>query len=179
MIAEPGKELRFTRSGQAPVFWILAAMGVSAALTILAAACYRWINPSLPHPLWAVLPGIPAFIFARLAVRMTRKAYLILTPLGIEIFPFFRPAANMQLVSWAEIVAADFDSARMTLHFSAEKTAGIHVSLAPVRADRRPLLEKAVKGRVNNDLSGKSLLPGNSGGHSPGHASALTADSQR
>ncbi len=86
----------------------------------------------------------------RLAINLTRHAYLILTPLGIEIFPFFRPAAGMTLVAWQEVAAAEVDAAitRLTLHYDAAKTSGIHLSLRPVRTDRRDLLAKAVIGRV-------------------------------
>jgi hypothetical protein len=103
----------------------------------------------LPHPVWALLPFGLALISARLAWRLTRHAYLILTPLGIEIFPFFRPESGMSLVTWQEINRAEVNRAltRLTLHYDAAKTSGIHLSLRPVRADRRDLLIKALTGR--------------------------------
>jgi hypothetical protein len=36
----------------------------------------------------------------------------------------------------------------LTLHFSAEKTAGIHLALSPIAKDRRELLAKAIRGRL-------------------------------
>lgn len=153
-IQEPEKELRFTRSGQAVPFWILAAVFAAAALTLLATSAYRDINPHLPHPAWALAPLGIAALAARLAIRLTRHAYLILTPLGIEIFPFFRPAAGMRLVTWQEIHSAELDHAlaRLTLHHDAARSSGIHLSLKPVRADRRPLLARAILSRTDPEF---------------------------
>jgi hypothetical protein len=149
-VQSPEKELRFTRSGQAAAFWLLAAVLAAIAVTLLATAIYRDINPLLPHPAWALLPLALAILIARLALRLTRHAYLILTPLGIEIFPFFRPTHSMRLVTWQEIAKAEVNErlTRLTLHHNAEKNSGIHLSLTPIRADRRPLLAKAVIGRI-------------------------------
>ena len=149
-VREPNKELRFTRSGQATGLWIAAAVLAAAALVIGASACFRSQNPALPHPAWCVLPALLAWLLTRLALRCTRHAYLILTPLGIEIFPFLRPAEGMQLVSWSEIHHAEVDAnhRQLTLHFNTEESAGIVLSLAPVRRDRREWLARAVLGRA-------------------------------
>lgn len=150
-IQSPEKELRFTRSGQAALFWLAAAVLAAVGITLLATSIYREINPRLPHPAWALLPLILAAAIAKLAVGMTQHAYLILTPLGIEIFPFFRPAEGMRLVLWQEVDHAEVDekTTRLTLHHDAGKSSGIHLSLTPIRADRRTLLAKAVLGRLS------------------------------
>jgi hypothetical protein len=149
-IQSPEKELRFTRSGQAPLFWVAASVLASMVVTILASAVYRGDNPQLPHPAWAIIPLVLAIAAAHTALRLTRHAYLILTPLGLEIFPFFQPSKSMQLVIWQEIAAAEFDAdlTLLTLHHNAEQTSGIHLSLAPIRQDRRHLLATAIAGRV-------------------------------
>jgi hypothetical protein len=109
------------------------------------------VNPEVPHPLWAVLPLVVSWLCVRLALRMTKHAYLILTPLGVEIFPLFRAASSMQLVLWNEIDGVEIDDGltRLTLHHNTERTSGVHVSLRPIRNDRRALLAKAVSGRVS------------------------------
>ena len=142
-------ELRFTRSGQAVGFWLAAAVLAAGAVTLGATALYRDINPDVPHPAWALVPLGLALLAARLARHLTRHAYLILTPLGIEILPFFRPAARLRMVGWQEVAAAEVNAEQsvLTLHYDAAKTAGIHLSLKPIRADRRALLVKAVCGR--------------------------------
>ncbi|MEO7098052.1 MAG: hypothetical protein ABI162_01735 [Luteolibacter sp.] len=150
-LQSPEKELRFTRSGQAAVFWVMGAVLAAVAITLLASAHYRDINPQLPHPAWAILPLVLSAAVAKVAMGLTRHAYLILTPLGIEIFPFFRPAEGMRLVTWQEVAAAEVDEKNtlLTLHHNAEKSSGIHLSLTPIRADRRSLLAKAIIGRLS------------------------------
>ena len=165
-IQAPEKELRFTRSGQATLFWIGAAVLATAAITMLATSIYRDINPLLPHPAWALVPFGLAAATARVAVGLTRHAYLILTPLGIEIFPFFRPAEGMRLVMWQEIDHAEVnpDGTTLTLHHDSGKTSGIHLSLTPIRSDRRSLLAKAVIGRVSPPHTDAFPLPTNPNG---------------
>ena len=154
MVQSPEKELRFTRSGQAVIFWLLAAMLAGTAVTLGLTSLYRDINPALPHPAWMILPLVAAIFLLRLAVRMTRHAYLILTPMGVEIFPLWRPEEGMRLVLWQEIDAVEFDDrmTHMTLHFDAAKTSGVHVSLRPIRASLREVLAKAVRGRVEGEI---------------------------
>ncbi|HSP41777.1 MAG TPA: hypothetical protein VLO11_02800 [Luteolibacter sp.] len=149
-LQSPEQELRFTRSRQAVAFWLAAAVMAMATIVIVAVSFHRAENPELPHPAWALVPAVAAALLARGAVRLTRHAYLILTPLGIEIFPFFRPASGMRLVAWQELREMDADSAltRLTLHYNVEKTSGIHLSLRPIRADRRHLLVEAVRRRL-------------------------------
>jgi len=151
-IQAPEKELRFTRSGQASMFWLVAAVLAATGITLLATSIHRQTNPQLPHPAWALAPLILSAATARVALGMTRHAYLILTPLGIEIFPFFRPASGMKLILWQEIHATDLNdtATQLTLHHDAAKTSGIHLSLHPIRQDRRTLLAKAVIGRLSN-----------------------------
>ena len=149
-VQSPEKELRFTRSGQAVVFWVVSAVLTAVAVTLAATSISRDINPQLPHPVWALIPLALAVISARFAVNLTRHAYVILTPLGIEIFPFFRPGEGMRLVVWQEIHSAEANAntTLLTLHHDSGKTSGIHLSLRPIRADRRELLAKAVIGRL-------------------------------
>jgi hypothetical protein len=117
-----------------------------AGLILVLGGLDRADHPQLPSPWWGLLPLALAVGAARTAVRCSRHAYLILTPLGLEIFPFFRPAAGMQLVPWAQIAAAEIDDppTRLTLHFDAAKSAGIHLSLEPIHKPRRPLLARAI-----------------------------------
>ena len=149
-VTEPGKELRFTRAAQARVFWLGAAVLAAVAVTLLASATQRAENPRLPHPGWALLPMAAALLVGRTAVRLTRHAYLILSPLGVEIFPFFRPGDGMRLVPWQEIDAfeTDVEMKVLTLHRDAAKTSGVHLSLAPIPAEKRRLLVRALDGRL-------------------------------
>jgi len=147
-VAEPHKELRFTRAAQAALFWVASAVFAIIAITLLATAPYRAINPALPHPLWALLPIAGAWLSIRVAIRCTKHAYLILSPLGIEIFPFFKPVAGMQMIPWTQITAVEVSEKLITLHFAKDQSSGIHLSLSPIEKSKRPLLAKALKGRV-------------------------------
>jgi hypothetical protein len=84
------------------------------------------------------------------AVHCSRHAYLIFTPIGIEVFPFFRPARGMQMIPWAQIDSLEIDDPprTLTLHFNSRKSSGVHLSLAPIPVDRRALLVRMVKGRT-------------------------------
>ena len=84
----------------------------------------------------------------RVALHCTRRAYLILSPLGVEIFPFFRPVRGMQMIPWTQIHSVEVGNHFVTLHFDAEQQAGIHLDLAPIPKPRRPLLGKALQGRI-------------------------------
>jgi len=149
-VAAPEKELRFTRSGQAHGFWFAAMILVAVAIAIAVAGSGRLTEPDRIHPGWAVAPMVAAWLSARLAIRLTRHAYLILTPIGIEVFPFFRPADGMRMIAWSEIADAEADERMrwLTLHFDAGKTSGVHLTLRPLREPLRPLLVDAVLGRV-------------------------------
>lgn len=149
-VVAPEKELRFTRAGQAVWFWIAAMSFVALGVVVLVMGSGRLTEPGRMHPAWAVLPMAVAWFAARLAVRLTRHAYLILTPLGIEVFPFFRPAKDMRMIAWGEIADAEADERlrRLTLHTNREHTSGVHLSLGPLREPLRPLLVEAVAARV-------------------------------
>jgi len=146
-VAEPQKELRFTRAGQAAGFCIAGAVCFMAALVFFLLIPHRADNPMLPHPAWGMVPLALAVVLFRTAWHCAKHSYILLSPIGVEVFPFFRPGANMQVIPWAGIAAADIDDSRLTLHFTAEKTGGIHLSLSPLAKDRRELLAKAIRGR--------------------------------
>lgn len=149
-IESPEKELRFTRARQSIVFWIMGALFGVAGITLMVTTYYRDINPDLPHPLWALPPLVVSWLLFRWSMRLTRHAYLILTPLGLEIFPLWKPAKTMRVVYWAEMDSVEFDDAMttMTVHQNAEKTSGFHVSLRPVAVPQRAMLAKAMKARL-------------------------------
>ncbi len=146
-VAEPAKELRFTRGAQAAGFAVTAAVFCIAAAAM---AVLFFVSERPPFGWgWTLLPLPVAFVFFRLAHRCVRHAYVILTPLGIELFPFFRPRKNLRVIYWHEIAAAEVtDDARLVLHFDRTKSSGVVASLAPIPRRRRPLLARAIEGRM-------------------------------
>jgi hypothetical protein len=155
-ILAPEKELRFTRAGQAGPFWILAAIGLAATAMLGSLSWYRHLYPNLLHPVWALLPLALSALSLRLAWHLTRHAYLILSPIGVEIFPFFRPAKGMRLIYWQEIHSADVnaDFTEITFHFNPEHSSGVKISLQPIAPNRRSLLAKALHGRLSPAAAG-------------------------
>jgi hypothetical protein len=148
-LASPEKEVRFTRSAQGRLFLVLTAglLALSLGLVALATQGTEFEAPRLEGYLWtALLPLIAAWFLARLGIRCIRHAYIIFTPLGVEIFPLFRPEATMQLLLWSTIdsLECDVTSQRMIIHFTAEKTAGVIVSLAPILPAQRELLQRLI-----------------------------------
>jgi hypothetical protein len=143
---KPFKELRFTRSHQAITFVIAGALFLCATAGLLLLWWQRLDSP--PSVWWALLPMTAAWGCFRLAVHLTRHAYLLLSSIGIEIFPFLRPAQNMQLFSWAEIQHAEVsgDERFLVLTLAGYEDAKVIISLAPVKPAARPLLAKAVSG---------------------------------
>lgn len=146
-ISEPHKELRFTRSAQASHFSLLAAIcgGASATILILSLLLDEFLLSSW----WSLAPLPAAFIFFRLSLHCIRHAYLILTPLGIEVFPFFKPRKNLQVLYWSQISDAEVvRNKQLVIHLNREKTSGIVASLTPLHPVYRELLEHAIAGRM-------------------------------
>ena len=151
-IAEPHKELRFTRTGQALTFVGIAVafLCLSLALWILATPLLGSAvgeRPPLGSHLWGFLPLLPALWSIWVAAHCARHAYVILTPLGIELFPFWVPSKNMQVISWSEITRAEVDDALKVLTIERAGGGKIFVALAPVSKPQRQLLQRAVAGR--------------------------------
>ena len=145
-MSPPFKELRFTRSRQAVTFAITGVLFLCLSAALLALWFWRVNSPLSIW--WALLPMLGAWASFRVAVHLTRHAFLLLSPLGIEIFPFFRPAQNMQLFSWGEIAAAEVsdDDRLLILTLAGYTDAKVIISLDPVALHSRPLLRKAITG---------------------------------
>jgi hypothetical protein len=150
-VAEPEKELRFTRMAQAPLFHLIAAVAVAAAIGIIILSTQKWGMSPPPMQKWWWLIAPDLFIgwwFFRLGLRCSQHAYLILTPLGVEIFPFFNAHKNLQVLYWTQIAEAEVDSRKLIMHFSDQKNSGVVVSLRPILPKQRKLLKKAIEGRM-------------------------------
>ena len=146
-IAEPHKEIRFTRAGQAQGFMVIAA--VSFAFFLLIGLTWFMGHPTFTW--WMALPFlILSALMTRLSAYCARHAYLILTPLGIEIFPLIKPHKNLNLVYWEHIIDADFDEelTALKLHFNEDQSAGIILSLNAIPTKKRPLLRRALESRL-------------------------------
>ena len=157
-VESPEKELRFTRSQQALPYWLAGAVFAMASVTLAVTSFYRGENPEIPHPLWVLVPLGMSVLVLRWAFYLTKHAYVILTPLGLEIFPLWKPEKSMRLVFWHEIAAVEFDDSLsvMTLHHDAEQSSGIHLALRPIPKPHRSLLARAMRHRVGDESDGES-----------------------
>lgn len=150
-IAEPEKELRFTRAAQAPLFFGFSALFVAVAMGMFILSTQDWgmKAPLLDGWWWVCFPLLLiAYWMLRLGLRCTQNAYIILSPLGVEIFPFFKARENLQVIYWTQVADAEFtpDAKNLVLHFTEEKKSGVIASLKPIPSMRRHLLEEAVLG---------------------------------
>jgi len=150
-IAEPEKELRFTRAAQGGVFFACSAVIFAMTVAVFILSTLGWGNsePLLQGWWWLSLVGmVLCFILMRLGLRCARHAYIILNPLGVEIFPFFKAKDNLQIIYWSQVADAEFPlgAKRLVLHFTEEKNSGVVASLRPIPASRRHLLEEAIMG---------------------------------
>lgn len=148
-VAEPEKELRFTRAAQAPLYYGLSVVLFAASLGVFILSTQDWGmgGPLLRGWWWLSVAGLLlGYLMFRTGLRCTRHAYIILSPLGVEIFPFFNPRRNLQVIYWSQVADAGVESGRLVLHFTEEKNSGVIVSLKPIPRPRRELLETAVAG---------------------------------
>jgi hypothetical protein len=149
-IASPEKEARFTRAAQGRMWLVLAALhgAIALGLIVLATQGTELEAPRLQGCGWtAAFPLLASWAMFRLGVRCVRHAYLIFTPLGVEIFPLLRPEKSMQLLLWSEVhsLECSLPLQRLTIHFTAEKSSGVMVSLAPILPAQRELLRILVE----------------------------------
>ena len=162
-VASPEQELRFTRSRQAVTFltagMAVFCLGCLVFLTATPSAGSAGDKATTLYSAWWALPALlPAALCFWLVVHCTRHAYIILTPLGIELFPFWLPARNMQVIYWSEIKAATVsgDLRTLTIKYSSRQ---IMATLAPIPARGRQLLKQAVEGRMARRQQEASRAP--------------------
>lgn len=145
-MTHPEKELRFTRARQAVGFWLL---GLGLVLAAGGVGVLSWWQLKNPPPWWLTLVPLAlaagAFV---LAWRLTRHAYVLLSPVGVELFPFWKPVDHFQLLPWSTIADADFspDGRWLTLTLAGYEDAKVILTLDPIPLKARPLLIKAVTG---------------------------------
>jgi hypothetical protein len=155
-VVEQEKEIRFTRSAQASLFFFL---GIICTMICIGTLFNEYVNWGPWHAnfkayWWMSLTAlIPAAIFFRIGIHCIRHAYIILTPIGVELFPFWKPQKNLQVIFWSDIDHAEFSGDIMKLHYNKEETGGIVSSLKPIGKLNYPLLEKAISGRLNKTIS--------------------------
>jgi hypothetical protein len=145
-MTSPEKELRFTRARQAIVFWVL---GIVLGLTAAGVGVLSWWQLRHPPSWWvALVPLALAAGALALAWRLTRHAYILLSPIGVELFPFWKPVDHFQLLPWSTIAGAEFspDGRWLTLTLAGYEDVKVILTLDPIPRRTLPLLVRAVTG---------------------------------
>ena len=156
MVADTDKEVRFTRSRQAVLWMVLSAFG---ALTIFVGVIATLLPssggaPELKAYWWAVpILAVWTWFCGRIAYRCLKYAYLIFSPIGVEIFPFGKPEAKLDVVSWGQIDHLEIHGDFLYLHFNKEETGGKAISLKPISPKLRPLIERVVEAHSKGEVS--------------------------
>ena len=145
-------ELRFTRSRQAVVSlaWGLGCLLLSLGIFIL--HYQRFTHP--PAFFWGFVPLLPGTLCFWLAWHQLRHPFLVLTRIGIEIYPFFLPARNMHLLLWQQISRSEIISEppQLILTRADATDAKIFITLAPLVPRQRELLQTALAGvQINRE----------------------------
>ena len=90
---------------------------------------------------------------------------MIFSPVGIELFPFFKPTKNMAVFYWSEVedlqMAPDGKMMEMTLLSEGDHTNKVFVTTAPLRVASRQLLAHTVDGIREQRKAGTATM-GNS-----------------
>lgn len=163
-LQSPEKELRFTRAAQGRFFFILTAflLAISLGIVVLATQGTEFEAPRLQGLGWlALLPLLAAIGLTKLAIHCTRHAYVLLTPMGVEIFPLWRPQHTMRWIFWAEIQSCELAPQRplLLLHFNPEKNTGVALSLTPIMPAQRELLVHALRQQLARQKTDTSSEP--------------------
>lgn len=148
---KPEQELRFTRDAQGR-HWGIAAVTALALATGCLLGLFAIPPDASTAPLWigAALATLVAAACLWVAIYCLSHAFLILSPVGVEIFPFFFPSRGLQVILWQEIGDARIEDGHLMLDFPGG--GGIGLSLAPLGPRNRTLLIEAIDRRIEDQL---------------------------
>lgn len=144
------QEIRFTRNAQAAHFFVLALvfLCVGMALYFLSLDLWKTEGPVFEQSWYGLLmlPLVGLAIWA--GVHLAKHAYMIFSPVGIELFPFFHPSKNMQVLYWQEVedLAITPDGKMLEVTLLSEGEHKIFIATAPMRQNSRELLAKTIDG---------------------------------
>ena len=150
--ARGAKEIRFTRNAQAAHFFGLALcfLCVGIGLYLLSLEIWSVSREPLLKRSWyglVVLPFVGVCVWV--GMHLAKHAYMIFSPVGIELFPFFKPTKNMAVFYWSEIedlqMTADGKMMEVTLISEGDHTNKVFVTTAPLRKASRALLVHTVE----------------------------------
>lgn len=97
---------------------------------------------------WALIPCVVALLALEMGRLLSRRAYVLVNAIAIEVFPLFGAPKGMRVLPWPEVIGVNFDDTleAMTVRLDEEETE--RVSLKPIARHQRELLKRAIEGRV-------------------------------
>ncbi len=144
------QEIRFTRNAQAVPFFIAALGFLCLGFALFALSWDIWVSlePLLDKAWYGllVLPFVAGAAWA--GWHLAKHAYMIFSPVGIELFPFFFPSKNMQVLYWNEVkeIGLTKDDAMMEVTLLGEHENKVFVTTAPLTRASRALLKRTIHG---------------------------------
>ncbi len=90
-----------------------------------------------------------AVLFFLVAIHCTQHAFIILSPLGLELFPFWFPVKNFRMLYWSEINDATINEDMNLLSIACHNGSKIFISIKPIPTNIRPYLKTAIEGRMH------------------------------
>ena len=89
-----------------------------------------------------------AVLFFLVAIHCTQHAFIILSPLGLELFPFWFPVKNFRMLYWSEINDAKINKEMNLLSIECNNGSKIFISIKPIPTKIRSYLKTAIDGRM-------------------------------
>lgn len=151
-VQEPQKELRFTRRRIAQFFGVLAMVSLLGVILVSYVVIRLYFRddeiPSVPSPWLVLIFGVLATASLRMMILCVRHAYILLTPLGVEIIPLYNPGKRMRVVFWPELKSAEIVSGKLILNLDTEPPESIRLSLIPLSKEQQSMLIYAIQGTL-------------------------------
>lgn len=145
------KEIRFTRNAQAVHFFGAALFFLCVGVTLYLVSLDVWTvsqEPLLDSHWWGLI-ALPFIIGSAAAgVHLAKHAYMIFSPIGIELFPFFFPSKNMEVLYWSEVAEVGFtdDDKLLEVTMVGEPERKVFIATAPLNQASQALLQRTVMG---------------------------------
>ncbi len=142
------RELRFTRNRLGAILTVVGVVLLMIAVFFQITG-YDTITPYLLAPLWVMqlCAAIPALICLYAGWRCLRYAALIVTPLGLEVMPFFNARETMSWFVWQQIRTIELRDGMLILDIIEELP--VNISLSGLTPNSRALLMHALEQRLS------------------------------
>ncbi len=162
------KEIRFTRNAQAVHFFMLALLFLCLGVTLYLVSLDVWTVSQEPllQGSWYGLLTLPFIAgFTAAGIHLAKHAYMIFSPVGIELFPFFFPSKNMEVLYWSEVQDVGFtpDEKMLEITMTGEPERKVFIATAPLNRASRDLLGRTIAGVQEQRAKGTAMLDGEQG----------------